>query len=99
MPSTKTITDSDLGEVKLTKYKGARYLRIRIEKPQFIKVSLPFYVSYQEAISFVKDKQNWILEEYQKIESQKAQMKLINPQGYVGLPESTPDGITQTLKT
>jgi len=97
--STKTISETDLGEIKLTKYKGARYLRIRIEKPGFIKVSLPFYVSYQEAINFVTEKKPWVLEEYLKMESQKSQIKLINPEGVVGIPETTPNEITHALET
>lgn len=99
MSSTKTISDQDLGEIKLTKYKGARYLRIRIDKPQSVKVSLPNYITYQEAINFVAEKKNWILQEYLKMETQRSQLKLINPEGVVGVPNETPEEITNPLQT
>jgi len=97
--STKTISDQDLGEIKLTKYKAARYLRIRIDKPQSVKVSLPNYITYQEAINFVTEKKNWILQEYLKMETQRSQLRLINPEGVVGVPSETPDEITNPLQT
>ena len=99
MSSSKTIKDEDLGEVKLTKYKGARYLRIRIIEKNHIKVSLPLHISYQEALSFVSEKKHWILEEYLKIDNNKSQLKLLNPEGVIGIPDETPEKITQALET
>lgn len=99
MSKSKTLTDQELGEIKLTKYKGAKYLRIRIDNPKSIKVSLPYYVSYQEALAFIEEKRKWILEEFLKMETQKSQLKLINPEGVVGVPEQTPDEITKPLET
>jgi predicted metal-dependent hydrolase len=99
MTSSKTITDEDLGEIKLTKYKGARYLRIRIIEKGSIKVSLPYQVSYQEGLNFLSEKKDWIKAEYLKIDNNRAQLKLINPEGVVDIPDETPETITQALET
>lgn len=99
MTASKIITDEDIGEVRLTKYKGARYLRIRIIEKGFIKVSLPYHASYQEALNYVREKKHWIQEEYLKIDQNKSQLKLINPEGVIDIPDETPEKITQALET
>ena len=53
MPATKTIPDPELGEIKLTKYKGAKNIRIRVKEDSKVAVSLPYFVAYDEALRFL----------------------------------------------
>ena len=63
MPTTKTIPDPELGTIKLTKYKGAKNIRIRVKEDSKISVSLPYFIAYDEALRFLRTKRDWIKEQ------------------------------------
>lgn len=58
--STKTIRDPDLGEIKLTKYKGAKNLRIKVHANTSVHVTMPYRFGFAEALAFVQEKHEWI---------------------------------------
>lgn len=67
MPNaSKTFQLPDLGEVKLTKYKGSRHIRIRVHESSQVTVTLPYYSTYDEALNLVEHKKSWILENLQR---------------------------------
>lgn len=67
MPATKTIPDPELGEIKLTKYKGAKNIRIRVKEDSKVAVSLPYFVAYDEALRFLVTKRDWVKEQMTKL--------------------------------
>lgn len=60
---SKTITDPELGAIKFTKYKGAKNIRLKVAQHSGLKVSLPFFVSYDEAMRFLISKRLWVQEQ------------------------------------
>ncbi len=69
MPASKTIPDPELGKIKLTKYKGAKNIRIKVKEDSRVSVSLPYFVSYDEAFSFLLSKREWIKEQRQQFDT------------------------------
>lgn len=65
--ATKTIPDPELGEIKLTKYKGAKNIRIRVKEDSKVAVSLPYFVAYDEALRFLVTKRDWVKEQMTKL--------------------------------
>lgn len=77
MTSSKTINDPDLGEIKLSKYKGAKNIRIRVNANTKVHVTMPYRIGFTEAWAFVQEKHEWIKKQ---IESFKLSHPLIqNP--------------------
>ena len=56
----KTIADSELGIIVLTKNSRSKRIIIRI-KNDCVAVTLPERSTYEEALKFVEEKRNWIL--------------------------------------
>jgi len=76
LPSkSKNIEDQELGKIQLSKYKNARHIRIRVDT-QAVKVSLPYYTRYEEALDFVNEKRSWISQEIQKLKVKKQQLNI-----------------------
>lgn len=50
----------DVGAVCVTKRRRSRRLRLRIASDGQIHVSIPYWVPYRSALSFVSEKQQWI---------------------------------------
>lgn len=67
MPATKTIPDPELGVIKLTKYKGAKNIRIRVKEDSKVSVSLPYFIAYDEALRFLVSKRDWVKEQMSKL--------------------------------
>ncbi len=67
MPATKTIPDPELGVIKLTKYKGAKNIRIRVKEDSKVSVSLPYFIAYDEALRFLVSKRDWVKEQMTKM--------------------------------
>ncbi len=59
----KTLLDPELGTIKLTKYKGAKNIRIRVKADSKVSVSLPYFVAYEEAMRFLRTKHDWVKEQ------------------------------------
>jgi predicted metal-dependent hydrolase len=62
MSLKKTITHLQLGEIFLQKYRGAKSIKIRVKAKKQVKVSLPFFMKFDDAIKFVEEKKAWIEE-------------------------------------
>lgn len=61
--ATKTIPIDSIGEVAFHKRKGSRTLRVKVDVRGRVVVSMPHFVAYETAITFVKKHQPWIEEE------------------------------------
>lgn len=88
MPLKKTIVDADFQEITLTKYKKAKYIKIKISHQGQVSLSLPYYVSFSDALNFVQEKRAWIQEQINKIKIDHAQIKFLNPNSYIEIPET-----------
>lgn len=58
--ASKTIEDKELGEIKLTKYKHGKNLRIKIDEAGKIAISLPHYIRYEDGLRFLNEKRLWV---------------------------------------
>lgn len=77
MSKTKTLTDQELGDIKLTKYKNGRYIRIRVADDA-VKVSLPYHSRFDDALVFVDQKRAWIKTEIEKLKQKKSQLNFFD---------------------
>lgn len=73
-----------LGEIALKKNKQSKGLRIIIRSSKSITVTFPWYLTYNEAINFVNEKEEWISENLRKLDNS-SKVKLFLP----GQPFST----------
>lgn len=64
--SSKRVNVEKLGEVTLKKHKQARYLKIRVEEQGAVSVTMPYFVRYEAAIDFIKEKIDWVQNEQRK---------------------------------
>jgi predicted metal-dependent hydrolase len=63
----KLIYDDQVGHVELSKKRGLRSIRLRVDPHGAIKVSVPWMVPSHFAMDFVRSKQDWILAQKQSI--------------------------------
>jgi predicted metal-dependent hydrolase len=85
--STQILEDQELGKIKVTKYKGAKSIKIRVKEDLNISVTLPYRASFKNAEIFITEKKSWILEQISKFKKQKNQTNLFlsetyNPQDF-----------------
>ena len=100
MSLTKTIEDSEFGEIKLAKYKRAKYLKVKISQDGEVSLSMPYFVAYQDAIDFLEEKRFWLKQELNKLNLKKNQLKLIKPDSVIEIPETKDlDEIRQPIST
>lgn len=59
--ASKTIHIEDLGPVNFYKRRGARNLRVSVADNGLIRVSFPWWVSYDIAQRFLNSKKDWVL--------------------------------------
>lgn len=59
MPA-KTVEIEEIGTVSLYKHRSSRSIRLGFDRKGQIRVSLPYYVSYQAALNFVVGRLDWI---------------------------------------
>lgn len=64
--AAKTIPVDSIGEVAFHKRKGSRSLRVKVDMRGRVIVTMPHFVAYETAVSFVKQHQPWITEELQR---------------------------------
>lgn len=57
----KTALLADIGEIQLYKRRGTSTLRLSIGHDGTIRVTMPYWIPYQTALSFVKKRREWIL--------------------------------------
>jgi predicted metal-dependent hydrolase len=57
----KTANLPELGEIKLSKRKGTRHLRLRINQKGEVVVSMPTWVPYRAGLEFAKSQSDWII--------------------------------------
>lgn len=58
--SQQTVLLPNIGEVLLSKRRGAKYLRLSINAKGQVRVGIPYWVPYSAGIAFVRDRQDWI---------------------------------------
>ena len=59
--ASKTIDIKDLGPVNFSKRRGARNLRVSVTDSGVIRVSFPWWVSYEIARRFLNSRKDWVL--------------------------------------
>lgn len=57
----KSVVVTDIGEVLLSKRRGAKYIRLSITSGGKVRVGLPHWAPYAAGISFAKKRKDWIL--------------------------------------
>lgn len=64
----KTIYLDSVGPVELTKKRGLRSIRLRVDPHGAVKVSVPWMVPHKFAMDFVTSKQDWIISQQKSTE-------------------------------
>lgn len=57
----------EIGIVKITKKRGIRRMTLSIKPFKPVNITIPYSVSYSSAISFVKEKKDWVLKTQKKL--------------------------------
>ncbi len=70
----KTFSFPDIGIVKVTKKRQVRNLTIRVKSSDEVAVTIPFLVSYETALSFVRKNIAWIKEKQASYKNAKNQL-------------------------
>jgi hypothetical protein len=78
---TKFFYIEGLGDVRVTKYRRSKRIKILVNQQSEVKVSIPYYVSYKRGLSFVKEKLPWIQQSQNRMMANSNQKKLLGP-GY-----------------
>lgn len=68
MPATKHILIPSIGEVSFSKNKLSTRIKVTV-RPQQVSVTLPEFVPFREAISYVESKASWIKEQQAKLQT------------------------------
>jgi len=61
----------NIGEITFTKRKGNKRLTLRVRSSGEVRVSMPWFVSYDQALEFVRSKETWILTTREKLVREK----------------------------
>jgi predicted metal-dependent hydrolase len=75
--ASTTIEDSELGKIKITKYKGAKSLKIKVREDLQVSVSLPYRLSFKQGIEFLHEKKLWIQEQISKFKNKKPERSVL----------------------
>jgi len=75
----KEVQIKNLGIVKITKKRGAKHLRLSVRPHQQINLTIPYSVSYDYAISFIKEKYDWIIRIQKKLAASLPEKKVFSP--------------------
>src|SRR5690349_7552028 len=62
----RTVEVAGIGEVTLSKRRGARNLRLSITSAGKVRVGMPAWAPYASGIAFAKARQKWILDQLAK---------------------------------
>lgn len=60
--ASKTVELADIGTVTLYKRKGSRNIKLTITAKGSVRVTLPFWMPYEAAVTFVRSRKDWIAE-------------------------------------
>ena len=100
MGLSKTIKDEEFGEIKLAKYKKSKYLKVKINQAGEVSLSMPFFARFDQALEFLEEKRSWVKEEIARIDLEKRQLKLLQPDTVIEIPETKDlDQITSAIDT
>lgn len=61
--SKTEITVPDIGQVFITRKRGQRSIRLKVDLAGNVQVSMPWLASKHMAVAFIKSKQDWIIEQ------------------------------------
>lgn len=64
--ATKEVLLPQIGRVVLTKRRSSRHIRLRVNHDGVPHVSLPYWVTYKQALVFIASKQDWISQQLGK---------------------------------
>ncbi|MCQ2148486.1 MAG: M48 family metallopeptidase [Bacteroidales bacterium] len=69
----KIYDDPEIGEVLLVKSTRAKRLSIKVHPTKGVRMTIPYYVPYSQAVLLFQQKRDWVLETYQKVRQTYAQ--------------------------
>jgi len=78
---SKIVEIDDLGTAELTRRRRTKNIIIRVKGTRLIKVSLPFWTSYREALAFVEKSKDWIKKRFRENFATSTQLSLFEPVG------------------
>lgn len=61
--AVRTVTLPEIGEVVLSKRKGAKYIRLTMDSSGKVRVGMPQWAPYAAGISFAKKRKDWIIKQ------------------------------------
>lgn len=73
---TKQFYIEEIGNVRVTKYRHSKKIKIAVNAKKEVKVSIPYFVSYSKGIGFVRDKIPWIIQTRDKMKSHHENMHI-----------------------
>ncbi len=76
MPKEKIYFLKNSREVSIKKRKGSRRMSIRIDPEGKVRMIIPYYGSYRDAIKFIEEKRDWIEKTCLKIQERKKEKPL-----------------------
>lgn len=59
--TTKTVYDHDFGNVVLKKIRRSKNIRLRIMPNGDLQITLPYFVNFDQAMSYAKSQSSWVL--------------------------------------
>lgn len=68
-----------IGNISLKKHPKSKRLKIVIQDPNTIRVTLPVYISYESGVTFLKSKEEWIRKTVDKIKANTSGYTLFTP--------------------
>lgn len=66
---TKHFYIKEIGNIKVTKYRRSKRMKIAVNAKKQVSVSIPYFVSYNRGLGFVKEKMPWIIQVQNKLET------------------------------
>jgi predicted metal-dependent hydrolase len=76
----KFLLIQDIGSVEFRKYKLSKKIKIIVKTNSAVKVTLPYNVSYSDAVNFVSEKREWILSHLQNFKEKQQNNYILNPE-------------------
>lgn len=71
MPAERIHFLTHVGEIPIRKRKGSKRMSIRINPAGDVMMTIPYLVSFNNAVRFLEEKQDWIIQTKKKLEERK----------------------------
>ncbi|HOY39749.1 MAG: M48 family metallopeptidase [Bacteroidales bacterium] len=75
----KILVSGDFGKIQILKKKGTKNIRLSVHPVTGVKISIPWYVSYEEGVRFLHLKKDWVLAKQTEFKQMQTERK-----GFIG---------------